>query len=887
MKHASSSCTTCRAAIPPDIPSGWCPYCLGREIFGAALQPDAPPGGEAAGKDAGGSFSFDPNTLSSQAFPYHKFELIGKGAFGVVYRAEQWLPVSRPVAIKFLRSGVDSADILRRFEQERQALARMEHPHIARLYDGGATPLGHPYFVMDLVEGLPLTAYCEGRRLDLAARLRLFITFCEAVQHAHQKGVLHRDLKPQHLLVATVDGSPVPKIIDFGLAKALQPEADGFANDMTAQHTLLGTPPYLSPEQASRTPDIDTRSDIYSLGVILYEVLTGQAPLSPQRLRQESGEEILRAIREEETPRPSASVLPRPGEEAAARKRAAELRGDLDWIILKALHKDRGQRYASAEALAEDLRRHLAHEPVSAGPPGIFYRLGKTLRRHRALASSLAAAAVLTVAFFTWHGWVQRDTNRKLRAALEEALALRSFLLFDLRHEFDRTGREDVLEVAAGQASAFSSQGPLSSWPQRPEFDPRRFQALTHHLHGQAAAFRDNLAAARQAFESEAALNRSLWASHPGHLSLALDLVAGHSNLAGLLLRLEEPAAARALLAELDPALASLENTAAIPRAQVAGHRLIVLTALTRARRESGDKEAARAALAHARTAAEAYREAAGPSATVRLILEPESEEARLALAEGRPDLALACLDRVRASLLSAVAASLEDWPLHGALALCHRDRLLACLQQQKLGQAREEFTAAFDLLQNMRHHGYSESSLWRERLIMRAGHDLGEAFLAAGDVPQADEILRFSSRIIQLNQARPTGVVAPSADLARHNWLTGRRRAAQPQPGWDGVFLSYNRAVLLTRQAIQEAPHDLRWKLDLAERAVALAEVLERSPELAGTVPLFRDSPGKLRNEAAAALQKVLAHPSLTPDQRARALKLQTSVQLAEQAKN
>ncbi len=867
MNSLPATCPTCGAPLPPEAPGGWCPRCLGREVFGLEV------GEEPSAEDTTPGSPSAPPDATSADFPFDQLEKIGEGAFAVVYRAEQWFPVSRPVAVKFIKPGLDSAEILARFELERQTLALLEHPHIARLYDAGATAEGRPYFVMELVEGPPLTTYGDARRLDLRARLELFITVCDAVQHAHQKAVLHRDLKPQHLLVATVGGKPVPKVIDFGLAKPLQPAA-GFAEGLTARHSLLGTPPYLSPEQAARTPDIDTRSDIYSLGVILFEFLTGHPPIAGERLARESREEILRVIREEEAPRPSASLRPRPGEEAAARKRAAELRGDLDWIILKALRKDREQRYASAEALARDLRRHLAHEPVSAGPPGLRYRFGKTLRRHRALTATLAAAVALTVAFFTWHGWVQRDTNRQLRAALEEALALRSFLLFDLRYEFDRTGREDVLQMSVEQAEAFSPPQGLPASPSRPEFDPRRFQALTRHLHGQAAAFRDQWAVARQSFEREAELNRELWRDYPRNRRIALDLVAGHSSLAGSLLRLEEPSAARRLLEELEPALPLLGAVPGVSEALAAGHRVIVLTTLVRACRESGDSEAAHAALVRAQAAAEAYRQAAGPSSNVRLLLEPESEEARLALMDGQTGIALTILDRVQetlhAALTFASAASGEQRALQRTLILCYHDRLRIYLRQRELEEAQQVFAAAASLLETLRQQSGEELSLWRERLMARAGHDLADALLRQHKVVQAEEVLGRSARLLQLNVARPSGVTAPSADLGRQQWLIARQRRMQRKP--DLAFVAFQRAYHTTRRATEEAPHDPRWQLDLAERTLDYGKSWRESPHLVAQSP---EKPDSLYAEAIAIIEAVLTRPDLAPEQRDRAVEL------------
>src|SRR5262249_25043165 len=282
----------------------------------------------------------------------------GEGGMGSVYLAEQSEPVKRQVALKLIKAGMDSRSVLARFDAERQALALMDHPNIARVYDGGSTPSGQPFFVMELLHGIPLTRYCDQQRLSLRARLELFVSVCQAVQHAHQKGIIHRDLKPGNVLVTEVDGKATPKVIDFGLAKATEIKL----TDMTLADAgaILGTPAYMSPEQADPTSmDIDTRTDVYALGVMLYEMLTGSPPLDSKQLEQGGFLEMLRMIREEEPPRPSSRVgtaeaLPNiaasRGVEPGQLKRA--LRGDLDWIAMKALEKDRSRRYDTANGLA-------------------------------------------------------------------------------------------------------------------------------------------------------------------------------------------------------------------------------------------------------------------------------------------------------------------------------------------------------------------------------------------------------------------------------------------------------------------------------------------------------------------------------------------------------
>jgi serine/threonine protein kinase len=335
----------------------------------------------------------------TQIGPYTLIEKIGEGGFGAVFLAEQREPVRRKVALKILKLGMDTAQVVSRFEAERQALAMMEHPNVARVLDGGATDTGRPYFVMELVKGSPITQYCDEHQLAPRERLSLFATVCKAVQHAHQKGIIHRDIKPTNVLVAAYDGQPVPKIIDFGVAKAL----GGRLTERTVVTTfggIIGTLEYMSPEQAEfNARDVDTRADIYSLGVLLYELLTGTTPLTRERLKQAAMTEALRLIREEEPPKPSTRLSESQrarGQISAQRtlepeRLTRELRGDLDWIVMKALEKDRDRRYQTANGLARDIERYLHDEPVEACPPSAVYRLRKFAHKNRKLLAAGAA----------------------------------------------------------------------------------------------------------------------------------------------------------------------------------------------------------------------------------------------------------------------------------------------------------------------------------------------------------------------------------------------------------------------------------------------------------------------------------------------------------------
>ena len=364
-----------------------------------------------------------PEESGERIGPYKLLQPLGEGGFGTVWMADQMEPVKRRVALKIIKMGMDTKEVIARFEQERQALAMMDHPNIAKVFDAGATQYGRPYFVMELVRGVPITAYCDERKLSVAERLALFIDVCHALQHAHQKGIIHRDLKPSNLLVTAGDGdAPVPKIIDFGVAKAM----DRALTDktlFTQFDQMIGTPAYMSPEQAGAGPmDIDTRSDIYSLGVVLYEMLTGKPPFDPMDLHRAGHEEMRRVIREQEPPRPSTrlSTLQEvdltgiaAGRHVEPGKLAAIVRGDLDWIVMKALEKDRTRRYETANGLAMDIQRHLASEPVLARPPSVGYQVQKFVRRNRLAVFSSAAVAL---ALFIGIVLSTREAGRAQRA---------------------------------------------------------------------------------------------------------------------------------------------------------------------------------------------------------------------------------------------------------------------------------------------------------------------------------------------------------------------------------------------------------------------------------------------------------------------------------------
>jgi serine/threonine protein kinase len=401
--------------------------------------------------------------------PYSLLEQIGEGGFGVVFLAEQERPMRRKVALKIIKPGMDTRQVIGRFEAERQALAMMDHPNIAKVFDAGATENGRPYFVMELVQGVPITEYCDQCNLTTRERLELFITVCHAVQHAHQKGVIHRDIKPTNVLVAMQDGKAAPRIIDFGVAKAIDQRLTEHTLT-TAFAQLVGSPLYMSPEQAELSPlGVDTRSDIYSLGVLMYELLTGTTPFEKERLHAAPYDEMRRIIREEEPPRPSTRVTTLAAALAStiaehrrtdARRLSHQVRGELDWIVMKCLEKDRNRRYETANGLSRDIERYLHDEPVQACPPSAAYRLKKFIRRNKAgVLSGTAIAALLVgalVVLIVSNARIRRESDAKeaslatTREAVRQMARLETQLDFRLNdipggESISRAMREDTL----------------------------------------------------------------------------------------------------------------------------------------------------------------------------------------------------------------------------------------------------------------------------------------------------------------------------------------------------------------------------------------------------------------------------------------------------------
>jgi serine/threonine protein kinase len=531
--------------------------------------------------------------LGTQIGPYKLLQQIGEGGFGVVYMAEQLEPVRRKVALKVIKPGMDTRQVIARFEAERQALAVMDHPNIAHVLDAGTTESGRPYFVMDLVRGIPITQYCDENQLPIRERLELFATVCQATQHAHTKGIIHRDIKPTNVLVTRQDGQSVVKVIDFGVAKAMGQQLTE-KTLFTEFAQMIGTPLYMSPEQAELSSvDIDTRSDIYSLGVLLYELLTGTTPVSKEQLKQAAFDEIRRIIREDDPPKPSTRISTAESAPSIAAQRHTEpaklarlVRGELDWIVMKALEKDRSRRYETANSFAMDVQRYLGDEPVQACPPSIGYRLRKLVRRNK---GPVLAVSVVILALFggvvgtTW-GLIRAEEQRVVVERQRDELVERNRAL-QAAHERERLLNErarQAIETVASDTAIDELTRERELRPEQKDFLDKMIQyyaestaegaateqewsrqAQAYHRMGRLNHILGRSQASESAYRRAIALGQKLTADFPNRPEFRQQLALSHNAL-GVLLSAdrttEKESAYAEALAILKPLAAEFPN---------------------------------------------------------------------------------------------------------------------------------------------------------------------------------------------------------------------------------------------------------------------------------------------------------------------------------------
>jgi eukaryotic-like serine/threonine-protein kinase len=538
----------------------------------------APPGPVATVQDP------IPEHAGTVIGPYKLMEQIGEGGMGLVFVAEQQHPIRRKVALKVIKPGMDSRQVIAPFEAERQALALMDHPNIAKVLDGGATASGRPYFVMELVKGVPITEYCDQNQIPVRERLELFLHVCAAVQHAHQKGIIHRDLKPSNVLVASHDGRPVVRVIDFGVAKAIgQRLTDKTVYTQFAQ--LLGTPLYMSPEQAGASSlDIDTRSDNYALGVLLYELLTGTTPFAKERFQDAGYDEIRRIIREVEPPKPSTrlSTLGQAATTISTQrksdpKRLRQLvRGDLDWIVMKALEKDRNCRYETANGFAMDVQRYLGDEPVQACPPSAWYRLRKFARRNKGpvIAAGVILLCLVAGIVGTSAGlvWAVRERDDKAKALIAETEAKQAEQQAHQRALAAlRAMTDDIVENQMARGTQLTEEyreflrkiikhfeGFAATTAD--DAESRAIRAEGYYRVGRMRYRLGELKEAEHAYSDALALQKQLAADFPTRPVFRFELARTHNNLGTLLYatgRLKEAEAAYAEVLALQKQLAA------------------------------------------------------------------------------------------------------------------------------------------------------------------------------------------------------------------------------------------------------------------------------------------------------------------------------------------
>jgi eukaryotic-like serine/threonine-protein kinase len=786
--------------------------------------PASPSGGTGPAFEGGGS---GPGGASSgsghpeRIGPYRIVSVLGEGGMGVVYLAEQTEPVRREVALKILKPGMDTRQVMARFETERQSLAVMEHPGIARVFDAGATEQGRPYFVMERVDGEPITEYCDRRRLGLRARARLFVQVCRAVQHAHQKGVIHRDLKPSNVLAGEVDGEASCKVIDFGVARAVERVAGGVP--LTQVEQYVGTPAYMSPEQVADTGlDIDTRTDVYSLGVLLYELLAGELPFKESAYR---GVALLATHAVGDPPPPSSRFagLPREEQESVAERRGGTpdailrgLRGDLDWIAMCALEKERERRYGTVADLAADLDRHLDDRPVVAGPPSRAYAARKFIRRHRVGVVSVATLAVLLV-LFAGAMAVQADrvaTARDLAVARQaQAEGLISFMLGDLRGQLAPVGRLDILDEVAQRALVYFAAVPEGELTE--EEILRRAEAVRQL--GEVRLEQGNLEPAMEAFLQAQELARTLARRDPLNGEWQLELAHSHfwvgyvhwlgSELDRALEEFRENQRVMQELVRLDPGNDDWQAELGNAYSNV-GSVLEAQGALDEA------LEPFREVRDHARLLA--ARDPANRDRRFHVAVH-ENKVAVVLQKLGRLDEATEGFRTELAIKDSLVVEQPDDIPMLEHLAIAHAFVGRGLMDQGAVTDALGEFEAALELFRTLVAHDPANQE-WQAGLGSRL-LDLGGARLhAPGPTPALPLFEEAVGTFEALLEAEPSAP-RPQRGLAASRQAVGRYWLAQGDFRTALTELTASRRILETR--LGDAPGDRRARLDLAQTLV------------------------------------------------------------------
>jgi tetratricopeptide (TPR) repeat protein len=772
------------------------------------------------------------------------FEILrhaGQGGMGEVWQAIQTAE-QRLVALKILRPQARHGDTAHsraqeRFRREIAVAAQFDHPALTRVLGSGTIQDGRIFAVLEWVDGQPVDQFVNAHSLPLNDRVRLMGDVARGVQALHERGCIHRDLKPANILVTTAGQ---PKILDFGLARTLDPTE--FGPTMSLAGEVLGTPHFMSPEQAAGDSSrIGPTVDVWSLGILLFFFVTERWPHAPGAPTAE----LLARVISADLPRPR-SVTPRTPK-------------DLEAIILRCLERDPSKRYATAGRLAADLDRFLALEPVSARPATLCYILGRSVRRHRFAAAMAVGLATAAGGAVLWHSHAQAETNRQLQAALDEAMNLRSFLLLDLRWDFDRSGREDVLTGVAKRAEEFVKVG-ASRLPSGPRFDRRRFEALASNLRGQAAAFRENLADALKEFQQEHNLNQQLQSDYPDDALVALDAAGSAGSVASLLLRLERPAEAAPLLEHAIAAIAPVTTDQLPPEASgfpLDLQRIRMHVLLARAQREAGFVAEAQQSLdkAWAISSRESASSTRPPEMDLALA-EARLEEARLLRSHGRNQEAITALVSARAPL---EAAALPMAATGGALALNHAEEARARSDLGEFDQAKAQLELAEGQLGRMRREGYFEPSMWRERQVAQATQDIADRLIRTGKGALAPPLLRISQRLLEVRYHRPAAVRVPNADMVRQHSLNAR--ASRSLNDYAGALRGFLGAIEACERAQQFDPDNPLWLLAAADHHLSVASLLHTKPTAAA------DRRATTHHDAARGLlEKAAACPNLTP---------------------